>query len=255
MTGKDNSVLYRAFRILKLFDPTRVEMSLTEIAWAADLPLPTAYRITRDLVDLGLLERNDQKIYRIGTGLWEIGVRSSHVLRLREVAMPFMEDLQVAVKQHTSLSILTSSEVLVLERLASHNDVPNISQIGGRLPMHATSPGLLMLAYSDPEFQETILARPLRRYTDRTVTNATELRSILADVRARRYAVADGTVNPLGGGVATAIRDTAGDVIAALSITYGLSEPVVQSVLPALVATARSISRAVSVQAQFSQRI
>lgn len=253
MTGKGNSVLHRAFRILKLFDPARVEMSLTEIAWAADLPLPTAYRITRELVDLGLLERNEQKVYRIGTSLWEIGVRSSHVLRLREVAMPFMEDLQVAVRQHTSLSILAAGEVLVLERLASHNEVPNISQIGGRLPIHATSPGLLMLAYSDPEFQESILARPLRRYTDRTVTSSAELRTILAEVRARRYAVADGTINPLGGGVATAIRDRADNVIAALSITYGLDEPVVQSVLPALVATARSISRAVSAQPQLSQ--
>ncbi|MFE2999643.1 IclR family transcriptional regulator C-terminal domain-containing protein [Nocardia sp. NPDC059246] len=250
------SVLHRAVEILKLFDPVRSRMSLTEIASAAGLPLPTTYRITRELIDLGILERDQDKRYLIGTELWEIGIRSSPVLQLREIAMPYMEDLQMAVKQHTALSVRVAHEVLVLERLASHNEVSNLTQVGGRLPLHASSPGHILLAYADPALQERILAGPLERYTEQTITSSSALRTALAAVRMRGYAVVNGATNPYGGGIAVGIHDNAGEVVAALSTTYSLDNHniVVPAVVSALLTAARSISRGLLTQPRLSRQ-
>ncbi len=141
---------------------------------AAGLPTSTAHRIVGDLIDAGLLERDDDRRVRIGLRLWELATRSSHALRLRQLAMPAMERVQARVREHTQLAILEQDEALFLERLSGPDSGSNVTRIAGRLPVHASSSGLVLLAFGDHDLQERILAGKLTRVAPETITDAVD---------------------------------------------------------------------------------
>src|ERR1700712_1941271 len=109
----------RIVRVLSSFDSTRVAQTPTEIARRAELPRSTAHRLVGELVATGLLERDEDGAVRIGMRLWELTTRGSHALGLRQLALPFMEQVQSVVRQHTQLGVLEHDEVLFIERLSA----------------------------------------------------------------------------------------------------------------------------------------
>lgn len=212
-----DSATDRLIRILETFTPTRTVQTATEIGRRAGLPPSTAHRVVGELADAGLLERDEDRRVRVGMRLWELATRSSHALRLRQAAMPYMERVQARIREHTQLAILEQNEVLFLERLSSPDSGSNVTRIAGRLPLHASSSGLVLLAFGDRELQEQILAGPLASLTPETITDPAALRRKLAEVRHLGYALAPGYIEVIATGVAVPMRDETGTVVAALS--------------------------------------
>lgn len=212
------SVTDRLVRVLETFTPTRTAQTTAEIGRRSGLPSSTAHRIVGELVDTGLLERDDQRRVRVGMRLWELATRSSHALRLRQAALPFMERVQVRVREHTQLAILEHDEALFLERLSAPASGSNVTRVAGRLPLHASSSGLVLLAFGDRSLQERILDAPLRPLTAQTPVDPAVLRRKLAEVRTLGHAVAPGFIEEVSTGVAVPLRDESGTVIAALSV-------------------------------------
>ncbi|OZB89101.1 MAG: IclR family transcriptional regulator, partial [Microbacterium sp. 14-71-5] len=156
-----DSVTDRLLRVLETFTPTRTVQTAAEIGRRAGLPVSTAHRMVGELVEAGLLERDEDRRIRIGMRLWELATRSSHALRLRQAAMPSMERVQSRLREHTQLAILEQDEALFLERLSGPESGANVTRIAGRLPLHASSSGLVLLAFGTRDLQERILAGPL----------------------------------------------------------------------------------------------
>lgn len=217
-SASGDSVTERLVRVLETFTPTRTVQTAAEIGRRAGLPTSSAHRIVGDLVDAGLLERDDDRRIRVGMRLWELATRSSPALRLREVALPAMERVQSRVQQHTQLAILEQDEALFLERLSAPTSGANITRVAGRLPLHASSSGLVLLAFGDRDLQERVLTGPLVRLTPETITDAATLRRRLAEVRSLGHVVARGSIETVSTGVAVPIRGGNGAVIAALSV-------------------------------------
>lgn len=217
-SASGDSVTERLIRVLETFTSARTVQTAAEIGRRSGLPASSAHRIVGELVDAGLLERDDDRRIRIGMRLWELATRSSPALRLREVALPAMERVQSRVQQHTQLAILEQDEALFLERLSAPGSGANITRIAGRLPLHASSSGLVLLSFGDHDLQERVLAGPLVRLAPETITDAATLRRRLAEVRSLGHVVARGSVETVSTGIAVPIRDRSGDVIAALSV-------------------------------------
>ncbi len=127
------------------------------------LPLTTAHRLVDDLVLHGLIERLPDGNLWSGMRMWELAARGSRALNLREVALPYMEDVQAAVHQHTTLAVLDHGTVLYVERLSSPDSSLNAAHIAQRMPVHAASSGLVLLAYSAPAVQEEVLSGRLEK--------------------------------------------------------------------------------------------
>src|SRR3954452_7484852 len=238
-----DSVTDRIVRVLETFTPTRTVQSAAEIGRRTGLPASSAHRIVGDLIDAGLLERDDDRRGRIGLRLWELATRASHALRLRQLAMPAMERVQARVREHTQLAILEQDEALFLERLSGPGSGSNVTRIAGRLPVHASSSGLVLLAFGDHDLQERILAGKLTRVAPETITDAATLRRKLAEVRRLGHAVAPGYIETIATGVAVPVRDETGAVIAALSVVLPREAPV-EPALVELHGAAREIERA-----------
>lgn len=237
------SLIERVVRILESFDAHSPVLTISEIARRADLPVTTAHRLVTDLLDIRLLERTGDRGIHVGVRLWELSARASGVIRLRDVALPYMEDLHAVVRQHTQLGVLDGDEVLSIERLSTPGSIINATHVAGRLPAHACSAGLVLLAYSAEERREELLAQPLERYTARTIVDPTKLRAIFADIRARGHFVADRMTIPDAIGAAAPVFDANGRIAAALTIVLPSDAERVVGHVPALMTAARGISR------------
>lgn len=212
------SMAERITRVLETFTATRTVQTAAEIGRRAGLPSSTVHRVVGELVAVGLLERDEDRRIRIGMRLWELATRSSRALRLRQAAMPFMERVQARVHEHTQLAILEQDEALFLERLSDPHAGANITRIAGRLPLHASSSGLVLLAFAPRALQERVLSGRLARLTPATIVDPGALRRALADIRAHGHVIAPGFVEEVSTGVAVPVRDETSTVVAALSV-------------------------------------
>lgn len=132
--------------------------------------------------------------------------------------------------------------MIFLERLSARDPVINYSRIAGRLPLHISSSGVVLLAHASPGLQDRVLVRPLESWTPATITVPDRLRATLEQVRRQGYALLPGHVHPDARGIAVPARNGLGEVVAALSVIVPNDGRAVFAV-PALLAAARGIGR------------
>ena len=192
----------------------------------------------------GALERDDTGRYHVGLRLWEVGSLAPRGTPLREVALPFLEDLYVVTRENVQLAVREDTEVVFVERIAGRSAVPVLTRVGGRFSLHATGVGLVLLAHAPTEILERIIADGLTAYTPATINDPTHLRRVLAQVRRDGYAISRGAVTPDAVSVAAPITDARGAVVAAVSLVVALEGARPAALAPVVRTAARGISRA-----------
>ena len=237
------SVSGRLLGVLDAFTGAQRRLTLTEISRRTGLPMGTAHRLVGELVAWGALERDDRGRYQIGLRLWEVAALAPRGPGLREIALPFLEDLYEATHQHVQLAVLDGLDVVYVERISARGAVGVRSRVGGRWPAHTTGVGLVLLAHAPPPIQEDYLGTPLAGFTELTITDPAALRRVLAEVRRTGYAVSDRQVPMDAVSVAAPVRNVGGAVVAALSVVVGTDGPPPSALVPAVVTAARGISR------------
>lgn len=241
---RTGSVVARALQVIAAFTPDRRALTLSEMSRRSGLPVSTVHRMVAELVTWGALERDPSGRYTIGLRLWEIGSLAPRGLGLRERALPYLEDLSQVTRENVQLAVREGTELVFIERIAGSRAVPVLTQVGGRFALTATGVGLVLLAHAPIDVQEAVLAGPIKRYTDFTMTDPQQVRAELAATRARGYAVSDRQVTADALSVAAPIHDEQGDVIAALSLVVRHGTALPQALAPLLRTSARAISRA-----------
>lgn len=246
------SMLERAFSLLAVFGPTDRSLSLTSMSARSGLPKSSALRIARQLTDCGALERLGDGDFVIGLRLLEIASLAPRGHRLRETALPYMEDLHLATGQHVLLAVRDGAEAVLVERLSALGAASVLYRVGGRMPLHATAVGLCLLAGAPPEVQGRALAG--RNLTVRQeavceeehgASSGTRLRATLAAVRRDGVAVFSRSDPTPVTSVAAPILGRGGEVIAALSVvTPTVDARPAAALRPAVIAACRAISRA-----------
>ncbi|MGW2741614.1 helix-turn-helix domain-containing protein [Streptomyces sp. NPDC001450] len=95
----------RLLTVLAAFDHAHPALSLTDISRRAGLSLTTAHRLAHALTAWGALERDDDGIYHVGPRLWEPAALAPRGLALRQVALPYLEDLYEATHENVQLAV------------------------------------------------------------------------------------------------------------------------------------------------------
>ncbi len=211
------SVASRLLALLGAFDSGHRGLTLTELAGRADLPLATAYRLIAELVQWGALVRRPSGEYVVGRRLWDLGLLAPVQSGLRMVASPFLQDIYGATLATVHLAVRDGLQVLYLDRLSGHPSVPVVSQIGTRLPLHATGVGKVLLAYASDDVQAHVLAS-LTRVTPYTITQPGRLREQIRRVRREGFAQTSEEMSLGASSVAVPIRAPDETVVAALGI-------------------------------------
>ena len=217
--GDRRTVAEKVFAIADAFDgPGSGELTLTEIAARADLPLSTAHRLVDEWVRWGGLTRGADGRYRVGMRFWKLGVRAPTARRLRTTAFPYLEDLYELTRENVHLAILDGAGALYLERISGRGAVKVISDVGSRLPLHATGVGLVLLAFAPTGLLDAVLASNPKRYLPNTMVSAVQLAPRLAEIRATGLAISVNEMTEDSFSAAAPVRDRSGAVVAAVSI-------------------------------------
>jgi DNA-binding IclR family transcriptional regulator len=241
--AQTGSVIVRALHLLGTFSAEHPELTLTELARRSGFPLTTTHRLVGDLASWGALERGQDGRYRIGLRLWETASLAPRGLGLRELALPFLEDLSQVTQENVQLAVRDELDVVYVERIAGRTAIPVLTRVGGRFPMPPTGVGLVLLAYAPADVQEQVLAAPLPRFTERTVASPRQLRQLLAEVRRTGVAISDRQVTMDALSVAAPVYGPAGTVVAAISVVVHAGDVRPNTLIPVVRAAARGISR------------
>ncbi|GAA3586058.1 IclR family transcriptional regulator [Klugiella xanthotipulae] len=235
-SSSGESMISRVVRVLDTLDAGRANMSITRIAAEAELPLATVHRLVRELMTFGWVERGTDGTVRLGLALWELANRGSVAQELRTAARPFMEDVHSVVKQHTQLGVLRGEEVVFVECYSRRGSVTNAVTLAGRLPVHSSSAGLAIMAFSEPLRREDYIRAHAERMPG--------IGNRLAQIRREGYAVIEGAQHVDTSGIAVPIAGRGGAVVAALSVVVPRDPAEVTLALPPLRVAAQGITRA-----------
>ncbi|MEU4697919.1 IclR family transcriptional regulator [Nonomuraea dietziae] len=247
-------VVDRALSLLSAFDADHGSLSLGELSRRSGIPASSALRLAKRMVAWGALERGEDGRFTIGLRLWEVASLAPRGQGLRQVAMPFMGDLAQVTRQHVLLAVRDGYEALLIERLSSHQAMPVLYRVGGRLPLHSTGVGLVLLAFAEPEVQEEVLSRPMVREPEKEIVSPVDLRRTLARVRLEGLAHLHRPHAPRAiVSVAAPVFGADDRVAAALSVLVPPEDADPRMLGPAVRTIARSISRGLGARRAIGQ--
>ncbi|MFF4120586.1 IclR family transcriptional regulator [Streptomyces sp. NPDC001714] len=236
-------MLEKAVALLDCFSPGGGSFRLTELARGAGLSKTTAFRLAGELVRLGLLER-DGDTYRLGGRLFELGSLVPRRSSLRETAVPYLQDLFEATRETVHLGIRDDHDVVYVERIHGHGAVQLPSRIGGRLPLTCTGVGKALLAFSEGELVDEVLAAPLRRLTSYSIDDPVLLRTVIEQVQASGIAYEEQEAADGISCIAAPVFAGRGIAVAAISLAVPRGRFRPAQLAPAVRTAALGLSRA-----------
>ncbi|MBB5955512.1 IclR family acetate operon transcriptional repressor [Saccharothrix tamanrassetensis] len=234
--------LQRAFGLLERLADAGGEASLSELATASGLPLPTIHRLIRTLVALGYVRQNSNRRYTLGSRLIRLGESASR--QFGTWARPFLAQLVDSVGETANLAVLDGDEVVYVAQVPSRHSMRMFTEVGRRLLPHGTGVGKAMLSQLPRDEARALLERTgLPAYTPNTITDAGELLASLDRIAAQGYALDEGEQElgvrciavPLAGGPTRAAVSVSGP-------EGRLTEEAVDRMVPEMLAIARRLS-------------
>ncbi len=239
--------LGKGFKVLKAFTPERPELTLTEVADIVGFDRATTRRFLYTLEDLGLLEKNARKYFRLSPKILELAYTYISSLHYPDIALPYMEELREKFNESVNLGVLDGKEIVYVVRVPAKRIVGMNIRVGTRLPAHVTSMGKIILAHKPFRTVKALLGGKLEKFTDKTITDFEKFREELNITKERGYSVNNEELEQGLISIAVPIKDYTGDVIAALNIASSTSRHTIDSMvkefLPELNKVAETVSR------------
>ena len=209
----------RVLDILEVLARSTQSSSLGEVAAAVGAAKPTTHRLLATLVRRGYASHDPEAgEYRIGIRCFELGSLWAANLDLRQLAAPHLRRLNEATQETVHLAIYDHGDAVYIDKLESPLPVIASSFVGRRCPASCVATGRVLLAYQPERELGRVLEAPLPRFTDATITDPAALRDLLDEVRRTGIGVNHGSYRDGVGGLAVAVRDRTGMVVASVGV-------------------------------------
>ncbi len=241
--------LERGLAVIRAFDRDHPRMTVSEVARRAGLTRAAARRLLHTLVALGYA-RADGKAFALAPRVLELGYAYVSSFGIADVAQVYMEEVSRELAESCSLAVLDGAEIVYVARVPTRRIMSQTLAVGTRLPAFPTSMGqVLLAALPEAELQGLLDRHPLKRLTDKTVTDPAAYAAKIAGVRRDGYALVDEELERGVRSVAVPVRDRRGNTIAAMNVgahagRLSRSEMLAR-VLPVLRGAARQTERAI----------
>jgi IclR family transcriptional regulator, KDG regulon repressor len=244
--GARLSSVSAAARVLKCFSEVEPELGISNLAKRLSLAKSTIHRLATTLTLEGLLDQNPESgRYRLGINLFVMGTLVRRRLDVSNVSQPFLHMLRERTGETIHLAVLNDASIMYLFNLEGSQAIRMRSYIGTLKPAFCTCEGRAIAAFGSNELVTRVLSAPLTARTPGTLTDSAKVLKALAVVRATGYAIDDEESEAGMRGIGAPIRDSSGQVVAAVGIggpSQRLTVKKLRSLAPVLLSTAEAIS-------------
>ena len=242
----EKSVLKRGLSILECFAESSSEQTISSLSSRTGLPPATVHRLIAVLVEWGGVERVGRGRYRLGVRLWRLGALVPEARNLRDIALPYMEDLYEATHGVVHLAVIDGADALYIEKISGRHTVQVTSSVGRRLPLYAAGPGKVLLAFGGPDLLKRVIGVGLKPLTDQTIVDEPRLRRALSEIRRIGFAVSREETSRGTGSIAAPVFDATGAVRASVSVVTKPELLDIPLMAPLVTTVGRAISRALA---------
>jgi len=214
-------VLDRAMSLVNLLARAPGPISLTRLAGQAGLHTASAHRILGALMAHGLVEKTGAGEYDLGVRWLEMGNRLRVRLNIRQVAMPWMQQLAELTGETVNLIVRRGDEAVYVERVSGGQTLIQVVQVvGAHAPLHVTAVGKIFLAEDSASGVMGYAERTgLPAFTSNTLTTLESLNAELNQIRQMQVAYDREEAEVGVACIGAPIRDAEGKLIAGLSIS------------------------------------
>ena len=236
----------RGFAVLLAFDAELPEPTLAELATATGLSRPAVRRILLTLQKLGYVANRGSR-WTLTPQVLTIGQHYAASHGVVEIAQPHLVRVTERTGESASLAQLSGTDTVYVARVNVRRVLGLNVDIGTRLATHATSSGQVLVAYSDADVVDAVVAAGLPQLTPRTITDAIAFRDRLHEIRSRGYAIVDSELEDGFLTAAAPVLDSHGRALAALAYSTSVArhsrDEVEREVVPVLLEVAADIRR------------
>ncbi|MDO5492728.1 MAG: IclR family transcriptional regulator [Nesterenkonia sp.] len=134
----------RAFDLLGLIAEAGGHTTLSELAAAVDLPMPTIHRLLKTLVGLGVVRQLPDRGYALGPGLIRLGNLAGE--QLGAIARPYLRSLVRDLSESANVATLDGDMVVYVDQVPSPHQMRMFTEVGRRTHTHDTGVGKAILA-------------------------------------------------------------------------------------------------------------
>ncbi|MCP3868291.1 MAG: IclR family transcriptional regulator [Gammaproteobacteria bacterium] len=175
MPDSKNTVptILRGFVVMEKVVEAQRPVSAAELIEVLGLPKPSVHRILQQLEEEGLVQRepiNRRYLPGVRAQALAHGVASHKVLGAPRHAI--LRALSEEIGETCNCTMLDGDHTVYFDRVESNWPFRIQLPVGSHLPLHCTSSGKLFLAHMNVrQRKQLITAAPLKRYTNRTITD------------------------------------------------------------------------------------
>ena len=218
--GHIGSALGKAVLVLETVIDRPGPVSIGALAMWLGLPKQTVHRIVHQLVDEGLLCKSmSGEGYIVAPRLSHLGRRILERAVDEAPVRAILTELVETIGETCNIGILDNNDVLYLERVECAWPLRMQLQPGSRVPPHCTGIGKMLLASLESRARKRLVSNlPLKRYTEKTITDRGDLLAELKRIRRQDFALNDQENTTGMMGLAVPIRDREARVVAGLAV-------------------------------------
>lgn len=181
----------RTLLVIELLTRHPGGLTFLDIIEQLDLPKSSAHALLQTMLQRGHLEFSETtKRFRLGVRLWEAGQAYDRAFDLARLARPFLEAARDELQETVQLAVLDGTDNVYIAKVDADQRLVLASNVGMRLPAHATGLGKVLLAgLDDEEIRARYDGMQLERFTPTTITDLDGLIDAVGAARVRGYAV------------------------------------------------------------------
>ncbi len=242
--------LARGLQVISSFDAENASMTLSEVAARTNLSRATARRFLLTLQELGYV-RSDGKYFELTSKVLQLGYAYLSSATLPQLIEPVLEGLSASVNESASAAVLEGSDIMYVARVHTRSIMRVGISVGTRFPAVNTSMGRVLLAYSEADTVEQILAQGVHSPTGHGIDSAEALRLELENIRTQGYALVDQELAVGLRSVAVPVHAPDGTVVAAMNVSMSVhpaseqsAQQAAEAMLPRLFEAAEQVREA-----------
>jgi DNA-binding IclR family transcriptional regulator len=224
MHAADDSIVKSASRALRIVDYLAncpKPQTFTELQAALGIPKSSLSYLLQELQQGSYVEFDQEtKSYFAGTKLIQLGAACLNNTNTSREIWRAIKKLGDTLGETTQAALLDGRMAVYFAKHIGVRDL-SITDIGFRIPAHATALGKVLLSsLNRTELEDRLAGVPLERYTEHTITDFGRLCVELEKAVRNGYAVDDQEIIPGAICVAAPVHTKASRSVAAISVTF-----------------------------------